>query len=492
MLSVSVNSSAFAAVGMARPRIYSSKSNSTGARSAPPATASRRESRSSLRFNAQFESHEPGSFEEELDQRGSDRFEGPPATGGASGPDTTLIGFADISPASRNGEVEGIRYSGEIGRANIKVIGVGGGGGNAVNRMIESGLSGVEYWGLNTDAQALRESLATNKLQIGMQLTRGLGAGGTPLIGQQAAEESLDDIRKAVAGSDLVFVTAGMGGGTGSGAAPVVARLAKESGALTVGVVTYPFAFEGRKRSAQAGARIDALKEHVDTLIVIPNDRLLSVVGEDTPVRDAFRVADDVLRQGVQGISDIITVPGLVNVDFADVRSVMVNAGTAMLGVGVGEGKTRAEDAARAAISSPLLGQSIERATGIAYNITGGEDLTLQEVNTVAEIVYELVDASANVIFGAVIDPSYKGTVAMTVIATGFPPSDQLMFSGARAASAPPVGGISRDRDTPILGSPDLDGDILGRRATRGLGVPAPGNSTPPLPRARGGWFGSA
>lgn len=304
--------------------------------------------------------------------------------------------------------------------ARIKVIGVGGGGCNAVNRMIHSGLAGIEFWSVNTDAQALDNASIPNVLHIGQKLTRGLGAGGNPAIGQKAAEESRDEIVAALEGSDLVFITAGMGGGTGTGAAPIVAEAAKEAGALTVGVVTRPFTFEGRRRMNQADEGIVALQGRVDTLIVIPNDKLLSVISEQTPVQEAFRAADDILRQGVQGISDIITIPGLVNVDFADVRAVMADAGTALMGIGVGSGKSRAREAAIAAISSPLLEASIDGASGAVFNVTGGSDLTLHEVNAAAEIIYEGVDPNANIIFGAVIDDRMQGEVRITVIATGF------------------------------------------------------------------------
>ncbi|MGI0485401.1 cell division protein FtsZ [Pantanalinema rosaneae CENA516] len=304
--------------------------------------------------------------------------------------------------------------------AKIKVIGVGGGGGNAVNRMIASDLLGVEFWSINTDAQALSQSAAPKRLQMGQKLTRGLGAGGNPAIGQKAAEESRDEIAAALEGSDLVFITAGMGGGTGTGAAPIVAEVAKELGALTVGVVTRPFMFEGRRRTSQAEEGVAALQSRVDTLIIIPNDKLLSVISEQTPVQEAFRVADDILRQGVQGISDIITIPGLVNVDFADVRAIMADAGSALMGIGVGTGKSRAREAAVASISSPLLESSIEGARGVVFNITGGTDLTLHEVNSAAEIIYEVVDPNANIIFGAVIDERLQGELRITVIATGF------------------------------------------------------------------------
>jgi cell division protein FtsZ len=304
--------------------------------------------------------------------------------------------------------------------AKIKVIGVGGGGGNAVNRMIASEVSGVEFWSINTDSQALAQNAAPRRLQMGQKLTRGLGAGGNPAIGQKAAEESREEIAHAIENADLVFITAGMGGGTGTGAAPIVAEVAKEMGALTVGVVTRPFTFEGRRRTTQAEEGIAALQSRVDTLIVIPNNKLLSVINEQTPVQEAFRVADDILRQGVQGISDIITIPGLVNVDFADVRAVMADAGSALMGIGIGSGKSRAREAASQAISSPLLEASIDGARGVVLNITGGSDLTLHEVNAAAETVYEVVDPNANIIFGAVIDDKMQGEVRITVIATGF------------------------------------------------------------------------
>ncbi len=322
--------------------------------------------------------------------------------------------------------------------ARIKVIGVGGGGCNAVNRMIASELSGVEFWGINTDAQALTQANAPKRLQIGQKLTRGLGAGGNPAIGQKAAEESRDEIAAALDGSDLVFITAGMGGGTGTGAAPIVAEVAKEVGALTIGVVTRPFNFEGRRRTGQAEEGIAALQSRVDTLIIIPNDRLLHVISEQTPVQEAFRVADDVLRQGVQGISDIITIPGMVNVDFADVRAIMADAGSALMGIGIGSGKSRAREAAMAAISSPLMEASIEGAKGVVFNITGGGDLTLHEVSAAADIIYEVVDPNANIIFGAVIDDRLQGEIRMTVIATGFSNQPQPLPQKSRTVPPPP------------------------------------------------------
>ena len=309
--------------------------------------------------------------------------------------------------------------------AKIKVIGVGGGGCNAVNRMIASNVAGIEFWSINTDSQALTLAAANNRLQVGQKLTRGLGAGGNPGIGQKAAEESRDEIAAALDQADLVFITAGMGGGTGTGAAPVVAEVAKEVGALTVGVVTRPFTFEGKRRTNQADEGIAALQSRVDTLIIIPNDKLLAVISEQTPVQEAFRVADDILRQGVQGISDIIPIPGLVNVAFADVRAVMADAGSALMGIGIGSGKSRAREAATAAISSPLLESSIDGAQGVVFNITGGSDLTLHEVNAAAEIIYEAVDPNANIIFGAVLDDRLQGEIRITVIATGFASSAQ-------------------------------------------------------------------
>jgi cell division protein FtsZ len=304
--------------------------------------------------------------------------------------------------------------------ANIKVIGVGGGGNNAVNRMIQAGLKGVQFIAVNTDAQALSMSLAEHKIQIGTKLTRGLGAGGDPEVGFKAAQESREELTQALRGADMVFVTAGMGGGTGTGGAPVVAEVAKEVGALTVGVVTRPFTFEGRKRANQAEKGIQELKTKVDSLITIPNDRLLQVVDRNTSINEAFRIADDVLRQGVQGISDLIAVPGLINLDFADVKTIMMDTGTALMGIGSARGENRAAEAARIAISSPLLETSIEGAKGVLLNITGGPDLGLFEVNEAAEIIAQAADPEANIIFGAVIDESLEDEVRVTVIATGF------------------------------------------------------------------------
>src|SRR5437762_2404228 len=306
--------------------------------------------------------------------------------------------------------------------ALIKVVGVGGGGSNAVNRMVDAGLSGVEFIAINTDAQALLMCDADVKMPIGSDVTRGLGAGADPAIGKAAAEESRDELKEALKGADMIFVTAGEGGGTGTGAAPTVARLAQELGALCVGVVTRPFSFEGRRRAEVASLGVEELRDHVDTLIVIENDRLLQVVEKRTSIVDAFKMADDVLRQGVQGITDLITIPGLVNLDFADVRTIMSEAGSALMGIGAASGENRATEAAQAAVSSPLLEASIEGATGILLNVTGGREIGLFEVNEAAEVVTGAADQNANVIFGAVIDESLEDEVRVTVIATGFGP----------------------------------------------------------------------
>ncbi|MCM3672894.1 MULTISPECIES: cell division protein FtsZ [Peribacillus] len=304
--------------------------------------------------------------------------------------------------------------------ATIKVIGVGGGGNNAVNRMIEHGVQGVEFISVNTDAQALNLSKAEIKMQIGGKLTRGLGAGANPEVGKKAAEESKEQIEEALKGADMVFVTAGMGGGTGTGAAPVIAGIAKDLGALTVGVVTRPFTFEGRKRATQAQGGISSMKESVDTLIVIPNDRLLEIVDKSTPMLEAFREADNVLRQGVQGISDLIAVPGLINLDFADVKTIMSNKGSALMGIGISSGENRAAEAAKKAISSPLLETSIDGAQGVLMNITGGTNLSLFEVQEAADIVATASDQDVNMIFGSVINENLKDEIVVTVIATGF------------------------------------------------------------------------
>ncbi len=306
------------------------------------------------------------------------------------------------------------------GTATIKVIGVGGAGNNAVNRMIEAGIKGVDFIAVNTDRQALQTSKASTKIQIGEKITRGLGAGANPDIGAQSAEESKAEIAEVLRGSDMVFVTSGMGGGTGTGAAPIVAATAKEMGILTIGVVTKPFTFEGKKRLSQAERGIENLKGKVDTLVVIPNDKLLQIIDRKTSIIEAFKMADDILRQGVQGISDLIAIPGLVNLDFADVKTIMLNQGMAHMGVGKASGENRAEDAAKEAIQSPLLETSIEGARGVIINITGGEDLGLHEVNTAAELVQRSVDPEANIIFGTVTDTTMKDEIQITVIATGF------------------------------------------------------------------------
>ncbi|MEC1179440.1 cell division protein FtsZ [Metasolibacillus meyeri] len=327
--------------------------------------------------------------------------------------------------------------------AVIKVIGVGGGGNNAVNRMIEHGVQGVDFIAVNTDAQALNLSKAEYKLQIGGKLTRGLGAGANPEVGKKAAEESREQIEEVLRGADMVFVTAGMGGGTGTGAAPVIAQIARDLGALTVGVVTRPFSFEGRKRQTQAVGGIGAMKEAVDTLIVIPNDKLLQIVDKSTPMLEAFREADNVLRQGVQGISDLIATPGLINLDFADVKTIMSDKGSALMGIGIASGENRATEAAKKAISSPLLETSIDGAKGVIMNITGGTNLSLFEVQEAADIVASASDEEVNMIFGSVINDSLDDEIIVTVIATGF--SDDILTQrqsvrpsmGARQQAAP-------------------------------------------------------
>jgi cell division protein FtsZ len=304
--------------------------------------------------------------------------------------------------------------------ANIKVIGVGGGGNNAVNRMIDAKVQGVDFIAVNTETQVLDKSNAETKIQIGEKLTKGLGAGAKPEIGQKAAEESHDDIAKALTGADMVFVTAGMGGGTGTGAAPIVAQCAKELGALTVAVVTKPFSIEGKVRMKNAIEGIERLKQNVDAILVVPNDKLLGIIDKKTSVKDAFKLADDVLRQGIQGISDLITVPGIINLDFADVKTIMSDQGEALMGIGVGTGENRASDAAKQAISSPLLERGIEGAKGIIISITGNEDLGLFEINEASQVITEAADPDANIIWGTSVDPDLDDTVKITVIATGF------------------------------------------------------------------------
>jgi cell division protein FtsZ len=323
-----------------------------------------------------------------------------------------------LEPVERNTKVQNLLPNFDS-QCNIKVVGVGGAGSNAVNRMIAAGLNGVEFWTCNTDSQALEMSAAKNRLQIGTKLTKGLGAGGNPTIGQKAAEESREEIAAALEGADMVFIAAGMGGGTGTGASPVVAEIAKDNGALTVGVVSKPFIFEGKRRSTQGENGISEIRSNVDTLIVIPNQRLLEVVDHRASMQDAFIEADKVLMQGVQGISDIITVPGLINVDFADVKAIMQTAGSALMGVGRATGEGRAVEAARNAISSPLLETTIDGASGVIFSVTGGPDLTLHEVQEAANVIYSAVSDEANIIFGAVIDDRLHGEVLITVIATG-------------------------------------------------------------------------
>src|SRR5215210_1496954 len=337
--------------------------------------------------------------------------------------------------------------------AVIKVIGVGGGGVNAVNRMIDAGLKGVEFIAVNTDAQALLMSDADVKLDIGRELTRGLGAGSDPEVGRQAAEAHRDEIEEVLKGADMVFITAGKGGGTGTGGAPVVAEIAKGLGALTVGVVTRPFAFEGRRRSVQAETGIATLKEKVDTLIVIPNDRLLSVSNDKTSALNAFKMADEVLLQGVQGISDLINTPGLINTDFADVKMIMSNAGSALMGIGYASGEGRSLNAARAAISSPLLESSIEGARGILLNISGGSDLGLFEVNEAAEIIHDVAHPDANIIAGMVIDEAMGDEVRVTVIAAGFDRWDETRESVASESGRPSSLGLDSDDDD-LFGRP--------------------------------------
>jgi len=325
------------------------------------------------------------------------------------------------------------------GFAQIRVIGVGGGGSNAVNRMIQANMMGIEFIAVNTDAQALLLTDTPHRIRIGDKLTRGLGAGGNPSVGAKAAEENSEDLYEVLKGSDMVFITAGMGGGTGTGASPIVAQIARELGALTVGVVTKPFAFEGNKRRNAAEEGIANLKQHVDTLITVPNDRLLQVADKKMPLKEAFRLADDVLRQGIQGISDLITVPGLINLDFADVKTIMSAAGSALMAIGEASGESRAVDAARMAIASPLLDIDINGAHGVLFNITGGLDLTLYEVNEAADIISKAAHQEANIIFGAVQDPAYDGKVKITVIATG--------FDGRTHLSTSPQGRVEYNRN---------------------------------------------
>lgn len=361
----------------------------------------------------------------------------------------------------------------------MKVVGVGGGGGNAVNRMIEERLEGVEFISVNTDAQALLNSKSDVKLQIGKKLTRGLGAGARPEVGRQAIEENRDEVSRSLSSADLVFVTCGMGGGTGTGAAPIICELAREAGALTVGIVTKPFLFEGRKRMRQAELGIAEMRKNVDTMIVVPNERLLAVVGKGIPFQEALKKADEVLLHATQGISSLISVTGLVNVDFADVRTVMQSGGSALMGTGIGRGENRAVEAAQQAIASPLLDNvSISGATGVLVNITGGADLTLGEVHQINEIIHEAVGDDAEIIFGAVHEPAMQGEIRVTVIATGF----DRQTTGTATAAATTV--FPSSTTAPVRGAPVIP--IHGGRTTRPTGTPLPGNTTgrPSVPNA--------
>lgn len=347
--------------------------------------------------------------------------------------------------------------------ARIKVVGVGGAGGAAVNRMVDAGVDGVEFVAINTDAQALQNSRATHKIHIGRDTTRGLGAGADPEVGERAAQESIEEIRSALQGADMVFITIGAGGGTGSGAGHVVARIAKELNALVIGFATKPFAFEGEKRRRNAEVAIDKLRNSVDTLIIIPNDRLLQTIDRQTPLIEAFKVADDVLRQGVQGISDLITVHGLINLDFADVKTVMSNAGSALMGIGRASGENRAVQAAQQAIESPLLEVSIDGARGILFNVIGGNDLSMHEINTAAEAITAAADPDANIIFGATISPDIEGEIIITVVATGF---DSSYFTNRRStvAAAPLAGATETNEpaaDTPTVFATDKPADAV-------------------------------
>ncbi|HLV26751.1 MAG TPA: cell division protein FtsZ, partial [Gemmatimonadales bacterium] len=363
--------------------------------------------------------------------------------------------------------------------ARMKVVGVGGGGGNAVNRMIEEQLEGVEFISVNTDAQALLASKSDVKIQIGKKLTRGLGAGARPEIGRQAIEENRDEVGRVLQDADLVFITCGMGGGTGTGAAPVVAELAREAGALTVGITTRPFLFEGRKRMRQAEAGIAEMSKHVDTMIVVPNERLLAVVGKGIPFQDALKKADEVLLHATQGISSLISITGIVNVDFADVRTVMENGGSALMGTGVGRGENRSVEAAQQAISSPLLDNvSVAGALGVLVNITGGLDLTLGEVHQINEIIHDAVGDDAEIIFGAVHEPAMQGEIRVTVIATGF---DRNLLNGAPAGLSTR---LTTHGSTPVYASADRKqaGTISASEGSTGPGapvIPFPGSRQP-------------
>jgi cell division protein FtsZ len=367
------------------------------------------------------------------------------------------------------GQIQEINVGGYISPiANIKVVGVGGAGNNAVNRMIESGIEGIEFIAVNTDAQALFTSKAQTRINIGRATTRGLGAGANPEIGKKAAEESSEELKQVLSGADMVFITCGLGGGTGTGAAPVIAEIAKSLGALVVGVVTKPFAFEGQQRSNKAFDGFENLKSKVDTLITIPNDKILSIIDKKTPLLEAFNVADEILKQGVQGVSELITHPGLINVDFADVRSVMESAGSALMGIGYGSGENRAIEAARAAIESPLLELSINGAKGLLLSITGGSDLSMFEVDEASRLIKELCDPNANIIFGTSIDERYTGEIKITVIATGFSEETNVQLGGMSR------GGFGQNRLFPSTPAPQMQ-----NQSFYGNNAPAPVQQEP-------------
>jgi len=396
-------------------------------------------------------------------------------------------GYSDF-PYDGGSNMDGaLMPDGGLSPCVIKVIGVGGGGSNAVDRMLDTAVGGVDFWALNTDAQALGRSKAKGAkvLNIGAGVTRGLGAGGNPDIGRMAAEESRKEIGEVVAGTDLCFVTSGMGGGTGSGAAPVVAEVAKEAGCLTVGIVTKPFVFEGKRRMKQAVGAIERLRENVDTVIVVSNDRLLEIIPDDTPMERAFAVADDILRQGVVGISDIIVKPGLINVDFADVRAIMDNAGTALMGIGIGAGKTAATDAAAAAISSPLLDSTIDNAKGVVFNISGGPRLSLNEVNQAAKLIYSTVEADANVIFGALVDETLGDNISITVLATGFTENSisREMATGREVGDSTPSYSDIRASVRSSANTLNSNGNTVPSSAA--TGSPAPESDSPTTPHPR-------
>ena len=365
--------------------------------------------------------------------------------------------------------------------ARIKVVGVGGAGNNAINRMIDAGVEGVEFIAVNTDAQVLFDSQADVKINIGKGTTRGLGAGANPDVGEKAAQESSEELKSVLEGADMVFITCGLGGGTGTGAGPVVAQIAKELGALTVGVVTKPFSFEGKQRASKAAAGFEQMRNKVDTLITIPNDKILSIIDKKTPLTDAFLVTDEILRQGVQGISDLITVRGLVNVDFADVKSIMANAGSALMGIGYGTGENRAVEAARNAVDSPLLELSIGGAKGILFSITGGTDMSMFEVDEASRIITESADPDANIIFGAVINESYTGEMKITVIATGFDEESNKAFA-QRGVKAPTRSGFGTTSTAPEKGGASNNPFSIQPKAAQSNDRPANGGDELDVP----------